>query len=85
MSLLFAFAALAAAQAPAAVPAPPPPPAEAKTADDQKKICKREEVIGSRVSGKRVCRTKAQWDAIQAQDQRAVQEMNRLNPGARSN
>ena len=81
MSLFLALAAFAAVggSTPAATP-------QAKPVEDaEKKICKREEVIGSRVSGKRICRTKAQWDALQQQDQRAIQEMTKLNPGGRSN
>ena len=81
MSLFLAFAAFAAVGANPAPAAPQAKPAEAA----DKKICKREEVIGSRVSGKRICRTKAQWDALQQQDQRALQEMTKLNPGASAN
>ena len=38
-----------------------------------KKVCKTEPVIGSRVGGKRVCRTPAEWAAIQLQDRQTVE------------
>lgn len=45
---------------------PTPPPAK------EKKICRAEQETGSRV-GKRVCRTKAEWDAIADQGNRDLQ------------
>jgi hypothetical protein len=83
VTLLFALAAFGAAAAQAPAAAPPPP--QAKPAAEEKKICKREDMTGSRVAGKRVCRTKAQWDAITQQDQQALQEMTKLNPGVKGN
>jgi hypothetical protein len=58
-SLAIAMLLFAAAQeaAPPAVPAAPPPPAE-------KKVCRSERTTGSNLPGKRTCRTRAQWDAI---------------------
>jgi hypothetical protein len=53
---------------PPATPAGPPTTTKG-TAPDQQIICKHEEEVGSRLGGKRVCMTKAQW-AQQAQDAR---------------
>ena len=39
----------------------------------QKKVCKVEGTIGSRLGGKRTCRTQAEWDE-QARESRAVAE-----------
>ncbi len=47
--------------------APTPVQAENPSADKQpeeKKICRRDGVTGSRLPTKRTCRTKAEWDAI---------------------
>ena len=51
-------------------------PARAKPADPDKKICRNEASTGSRMRT-RTCRTKAEWDAILAADQGAVQRMGR--------
>ena len=80
MSLLFALTAVAAAAGQAPAAAPPQPKAAA-----EKKICKREETTGSRVNGKRVCKTRAQWDAIQREAQEAMRTSGNLSPGSSSN
>ena len=42
------------------------------TAPKAKLICVVEEEIGSRLSGKRVCRTKAEWDVIRQEARESV-------------
>ncbi len=43
-----------------------PAPTTKTAADPNRVICRKIEVIGSRLDSKRVCRTKADWDAEQA-------------------
>ena len=56
-----------------------------KPAAEEKKICKRVEMTGTRVGGKRVCATQAQWDAMQREAQEAMQSVGKLNSGSSSN
>lgn len=41
--------------------------------DADKKVCKRETLSTGSIMPKRVCRTKAEWDAITAQSQRDLE------------
>lgn len=59
---------LLAAQA-TAQPVPATPPAPAATAPSEKKVCRREDSLGTILS-KRVCRTAAEWSAIDTQNAR---------------
>lgn len=65
------------AQATAAAPQSAP---DTLPADPNKKICVIEEETGSRLSGKRVCRTKAEWEQLKQQG-RAMADRQR-NTGA---
>ena len=48
------------------------------TGDPSKLVCRREEVTGSRLGGKRICQTQADWDAQERQSKLDVQhEQNR--------
>lgn len=62
MSGAIALVLLAAVPAQAGEPAPTAKP-EAKDDQLNKVVCRRVEVIGTRLSAKKVCRTQAQWDA----------------------
>jgi hypothetical protein len=55
-----------AATAPAGTAAPAPAPIRAAQNDAgaNRPICKREEEIGTRLGGTRICHTRAQWDEI---------------------
>lgn len=59
--------ALVALAAPAALAQAPAPAAQPATKADEgelnKVVCRRVESIGTRLSAKKVCRTKAQWDS----------------------
>jgi hypothetical protein len=62
----------------------PPAPAPAKPKGggkdpDQQVICRTQEEIGSRLGGKRICMTKAQW-AAQAQDARDTMDTAQRTP-----
>lgn len=60
--MLIATLFLLAAQADAATPAPP-----AAAAAPEKKICRRDTSIGSRLDVRRTCRTAAEWAAYNRQ------------------
>ncbi len=49
---------------------------EAAPAGAEKKICKKEMQSGSRVSGKRVCLTQAEWKQRAEEAQRALNSQN---------
>ncbi|MGL5837319.1 MAG: hypothetical protein ACRCY3_02335 [Sphingorhabdus sp.] len=49
------------------------------SANPDKKICKRSKQIGSLVMTKKICRTKADWDAEEAQARQNVLEMQRTS------
>jgi hypothetical protein len=57
------------AQAPSAGTAPP----AAKAEDPNKKICERVEETGTRLGGRRVCKTKAEWAAERAESRRELE------------
>ena len=67
ISVIAAALLLAAAQTPA--PSAPPAPA----VDPDKKICKTIKEVGTRLGGKRECRTKEEWDRIAAEQQAKAQ------------
>jgi Spy/CpxP family protein refolding chaperone len=54
--------------------APPPPPAK------EKQICRTEDTTGSRMGGRRVCRTKEQWDAISANARKTMDDAMARSP-----
>lgn len=49
------------------------PTTKAEDNDPNKVICRRIESIGTRLSTKRVCRTKAEWDAEQAANRQTIE------------
>lgn len=55
-----------------AVTTAPAPVVVKKTNDQDRVICKTEEVIGSRLGGHKTCMTKAQWDAVSASSRDAM-------------
>lgn len=60
------------------------PTTKADAADPNKVICRRIEVIGSRLDSKRVCRTKADWEAEQALNRQTLEQGQNMR-GARGN
>ncbi|MFD1611336.1 hypothetical protein ACFSCW_05920 [Sphingomonas tabacisoli] len=53
-------------------------------ADKDKMICRRETPVGSLIASRKICLTKAQWDARAVDSQDAAQRMvdeNRARPG----
>ncbi len=56
-----AFAIVAPAAAQSTID-PQPAPATTAKSDSDKLVCKKQEEVGSRLGGKKVCMTKKQWD-----------------------
>ena len=82
VSLLSAFALAAGtavpslAQAPAATSAVPTAASDKAQADYlNEKICRTEEVTGSRLSKKKVCKTRSQWADQQLQDRQEIERV----------
>lgn len=48
--------------------------------EQNKVVCRRIEAIGTRLSSKRVCRTKGEWTAQQAVDRQALERIQVLRP-----
>lgn len=78
VALLASTAAIAQNEAPIIVDGP-------RTAASEKKVCKTEEVIGTRFT-KKVCRTQAEWQALQQDGRNTVQgyQQNACRQGAAS-
>ncbi|MGN6058396.1 MAG: hypothetical protein ACTHOI_07410 [Sphingomicrobium sp.] len=72
----FAIAAPVGAQTP---PAQTPAPAASKDKDPNRLICERQEEIGSRLGGKKVCHTAAQWDELRKSSRQQVEDWQRQN------
>lgn len=66
-----AIAVAATAQTPAA-------PAEGKDPGQDKVVCKSITEIGSRLNRRRVCRTRAQWQEVEAQTRQVVERVQAL-------
>jgi invasion protein IalB len=45
--------------------------------DADKPICKKEQVLGTRLGGKKTCRTKAEWDEFYRQQRAETEQMQR--------
>ena len=48
--------------------------------DPEQIVCRNETEIGSRVSRRRVCRTRAEWAELQAQNRDITDEVQRFKP-----
>jgi invasion protein IalB len=53
--------------------------AASKDKDPNRIICERQEEIGSRLGGKKVCKTAAQWDEERQQEREALDKFQRQN------
>lgn len=79
--LICVIASLAATPAPAQItfedqPAPAQT-ANAKLKEPNKIICERQEEIGSRLGGKKVCKTAAEWQEERSQQRRTLEDVQR--------
>jgi|1185.fasta_scaffold427166_2 invasion protein IalB len=77
LALMLVIAAPVGAQT--AAPAQPAPAAP-KAKDPNRIICERQEEIGSRLGGKKICKTAAEWDAERRANREVVDDWQR-NPG----
>jgi len=72
----FGFAAAASAQTPAPAPATSTVSAEKAQADYlNEKVCRTEELTGSRLAKRRVCKTRSQWADQQLQDRQEIERV----------
>lgn len=55
----------------------PAQPANAKAKDPNKVICERQEEMGSRLGGKKVCKTAAEWQEERAAQRRVLEDTQR--------
>jgi hypothetical protein len=62
-------------------PAQPQQAAPAAKGDPNRIICERQEEIGTRLGGKKVCKTKAQWDEERLQERQALDKFQQQNRG----
>jgi hypothetical protein len=76
--LLFISVALILAPPVLASEAPAAAPKTAKPVKDRM-ICRTDVQIGSRVRGKRICRTQSEWKAAERQNGESVREMQRTS------
>ena len=70
-----AIAMIAGAAAPAAAQAQATPPAASQPTSDTRAneiVCQKQEVTGSRLGVKRICKTRAEWADAQLQDRQEV-------------
>lgn len=76
-AVVFLSAAAFAASACLADPAPQSANASsaAKTPDPNEVVCERQEVLGSRLSSKRVCMTRSQWADQKSEDRQQLEKV----------
>ena len=74
LMLAMVAASPAAAQITFETPATAPPTAAKSTNPNDKIICEKQEEIGSRLGGKKVCKTAAQWEEQRRQQREDVEK-----------
>jgi invasion protein IalB len=72
--LMLVIAASASAQNVGQTPAPP---STANVKDPNRIICERQEEIGSRLGGKKVCKTAAEWNEERRQQRQTLEDVQR--------
>ena len=55
--------------------ADPPHPAPRKSPDPNQVICEKQEVVGSRLATRRVCKTRAEWADARLQDRQDLEKV----------
>jgi hypothetical protein len=55
--------------------ADPTSPAPQKGQDPNEVVCERQEVLGSRLATRRVCKTRAEWADLRLQDRQEVEKV----------
>ena len=74
IALAASLSASAMAQAQGAAP-PAAQPQKPTGAESNEIICQKQEVLGSRLATKRVCKTRAEWADAKLQDRQAVEKV----------
>jgi hypothetical protein len=82
MSRSIVLALVASLVLPAAAFASGPPASQLDQKYRTKKICRSENVIGSRLAGATKCRTQAEWDAEKAEARRTVERIQDFKPSS---
>ncbi len=61
----------------AAAPAPTPTPSPAQSVGEKlnEVVCQKQEVLGSRLGSKRVCKTRAEWAVDQREDRQSIDKI----------
>jgi len=54
---------------------PASPPTSQKALDPNQIICEKQEVVGSRLATRRVCRTRAEWADLRLQDRQEIERI----------
>ncbi len=85
LALCGALAAPAMAFAADPAPAATATPVVAKIAKPDRKVCKTIEEKGSRLGGKRVCRSQAEWNELAAQQRQEIERRLSLGPARAAN
>ncbi len=52
-----------------------PLPAPRRTPDPNEIVCEKQEVLGSRLATRRVCRTRAEWADLRLQDRQDIEKI----------
>ena len=78
VALLAGFLACAPAAAQTAPAAPAPAPAARSGMDEV--VCQKEQVLGSRLQSRRVCRTRAEWADLKNQDRQDLEQRQTQKP-----
>jgi hypothetical protein len=74
-AVLLSVSTPAIAQAPAATAAAPQATSKAEADRMNEVVCEKQEVIGSRLSVKRICKTRSQWAAQKLEDRMEVEKV----------
>jgi hypothetical protein len=60
--------------APAVAQSAPPAPAPAAPSNLNEVVCQKQQVLGSRLQTRRVCKTRAEWADMQSQDRQELEQ-----------
>ena len=74
-ALIAGLSAPAVSQAPTAIDPRAPSVATAPKADPNEVVCQKQEVVGSRLAVRRICKTRAEWADLQIQDRQEIERV----------
>jgi hypothetical protein len=77
MRTILLFAAIALLSAPTLARKPE---ADGKKSDPNRVVCRKEEVIGSRLASKKTCMTVMQWDQLEREQRQSVDRIQAFKP-----